>query len=80
MNYVTYFDYNLRFQFAGATNETMLFVGIGARGSFTTYSSFSFQTVRLWETGDQFRATLYAVGTLVLCLDSVEMVENQCRR
>lgn len=39
--------------FAGITNEVALLVGIGACGSFTTYSSFSFETVRLWETGDQ---------------------------
>lgn len=54
--------------FAGVTNEIALFVGGGACGAFTTYSSFSVQTVRLWETGDRLRATLYALGTLWLCL------------
>ena len=54
--------------FLGTSNEVVLFVGVGACGSFTTYSSFSFETVRLWETGDRLRATLYAVGTLGLCL------------
>jgi CrcB protein len=57
--------------FAGANNDVMLFVGMGACGSFTTYSSFSFQTVRLWETGERLRASLYAVGTLMLCLIGV---------
>jgi CrcB protein len=54
--------------FAGLSTETVLFVGVGACGSFTTYSSFSFETVRLWETGDRLRASVYAFGTLGLCL------------
>lgn len=54
--------------FATSESEIALFVGVGMCGSFTTYSSFSFETVRLWETGDRLRATIYAFGTLVLCL------------
>lgn len=54
--------------FAGVSNDAVLFVGVGACGSFTTYSSFSFQTVRLWETGDRLRASIYALGTVALCL------------
>jgi CrcB protein len=54
--------------FAGMNNEVLLFVGIGVCGSFTTYSLFSFQTVRLWEIGDRLRAGIYALGTLALCL------------
>lgn len=54
--------------FAGSTSDVMLFVGIGACGSFTTYSSFSFEVVRLWETGDRVRASIYAFGTFGLCL------------
>lgn len=54
--------------FAGMSNETVLFVGAGACGSFTTYSSFSVQTAQLWEAGDRLRATIYAFGTLGLCL------------
>ncbi len=54
--------------FSGVGDEIVLFVGVGASGSFTTYSSFSFETVRLWETGDRLRAILYSVGTLGLCL------------
>lgn len=49
----------------------ILFVGIGVCGSFTTYSSFSVETVRLWESGSRFRAAIYAVGTLSLCLLAV---------
>ncbi|MFB6170898.1 MAG: fluoride efflux transporter CrcB [Haloarculaceae archaeon] len=46
--------------FLGSGSDVALFVGTGACGSFTTFSSFSFQTVRLWESGDKFRAGLNA--------------------
>lgn len=57
--------------FAGINSEIMLLVGIGACGSFTTYSSFSFETVRLWETGNRLRAAIYALGTVSLCMIGV---------
>ena len=57
--------------FVGAGNDVILFLGIGLCGSFTTYSSFSVETVQLWEDGSRIRATLYAVGTFVLCLVAV---------
>jgi CrcB protein len=50
--------------FAGADSRMLLFVGTGACGSFTTFSSFSVETVRLWESGDRGRAIGNAVGTL----------------
>jgi CrcB protein len=54
--------------FASLTDDVVLFIGTGACGSFTTYSSFSVQTVRLWENDDRFGAIRYAGGTLGLCL------------
>lgn len=57
--------------FMGLSDEAILFIGIGACGSFTTYSSFSFETVRLWETDDRIRASIYAIGTFGLCLIAV---------
>lgn len=54
--------------FAGASNELLLLLGVGVCGSFTTYSSFSVETVRLWETGSHLRAVLYALGTFLACL------------
>lgn len=54
--------------FGKVQGEVALFVGGGACGAFTTYSSFSVQTVRLWETGDRFRATLYGVGMFGLSI------------
>lgn len=54
--------------FGGAGSDTVLFVGVGACGSFTTYSSFSFQTVQLWESGKRGYAAGNAVSNLVLSL------------
>ncbi|RRJ30986.1 fluoride efflux transporter CrcB [Halocatena pleomorpha] len=51
--------------FAGSSETVVLLLGTGACGSFTTFSSFSVQTVRLWETGDRKRALCNAVGTLL---------------
>ncbi len=59
--------------FSGVEGDLLLFVGIGACGSFTTYSSFSVETVQLWIDGDRFRATLYALGSLGLCLAAVAL-------
>ncbi|AEN05872.1 fluoride efflux transporter CrcB [Halolamina sp.] len=50
--------------FNGAGDETMLLVGTGACGAFTTFSSFSVQTVERWEAGRRALAVGYALGTL----------------
>lgn len=44
--------------FASVNNEILLFVGTGACGSFTTFSSFSFATVDLWNNGYRMKAVL----------------------
>lgn len=43
--------------FADLSDEVMLFVGVGMCGSFTTYSSFSFEVVRLWESGNRLQSS-----------------------
>ena len=48
--------------FAGVGGDVGLLVGTGLLGAFTTFSSFSFETVRLWETGDR----RHAVGNLLV--------------
>ena len=48
----------------GAESGVALFVGTGACGSFTTFSSFSVETVRLWETGERRRAFVNAAANL----------------
>lgn len=48
----------------GAGSDLLLFVGTGACGSFTTFSSFSVETVQLWEDGDRRLAALNATSNL----------------
>ncbi|KAA9399773.1 fluoride efflux transporter CrcB [Haloarcula sp. CBA1130] len=54
--------------FAGVTGDAALLLGVGACGSFTTFSSFSVETVRLWEDGHVTLSVLNAVGNLVCAL------------
>ena len=51
--------------FLNVGHAALLFVGTGACGSYTTFSSFSFDTVRLWESGDPSVALAYALANLV---------------
>lgn len=48
--------------------DLVLLVGAGFCGAFTTFSSFSFQTVALWERGERLPAALNALGNLVASL------------
>jgi CrcB protein len=48
-----------------------LFVMTGILGGFTTFSSFSLQTLTLARDGEWLRAGINAVGSLVLCLVAV---------
>ncbi len=57
--------------FLGAGEDVRLLVGTGACGSFTTFSSFSFDTVRLWETDTPAKAVVYAVANLAGALAAV---------
>ena len=57
--------------FAGAGESTLLLLGTGACGSFTTFSSFSLETVRLYERGDRLLAVANAVGNLALSVGGI---------
>lgn len=57
--------------FLGVGSETVLFVGTGACGAFTTFSSFSYETVRLCEIGHRNMSIGYALGNIVGALAAV---------
>lgn len=48
--------------------ELLLFASVGFCGSLTTFSTFSVQTVRLWQEDRPAAATSFALGTLLACL------------
>lgn len=57
--------------FAGLGESAMQFLGIGICGSFTTFSSFSVETVQLWERGERRLALFSAAGNLLLALSAI---------
>ncbi|AEH36374.1 fluoride efflux transporter FluC [Halopiger xanaduensis] len=57
--------------FAGAGDAALRLLGTGICGSFTTFSSFSVETVRLYERGDRRLAVANAAGNLVLSLAGI---------
>ncbi|ELY56660.1 fluoride efflux transporter FluC [Natronolimnohabitans innermongolicus] len=57
--------------FLGATASTLQLVGIGICGAFTTFSSFSVETVQLYERGDRLVAVANAAGNLALSLAAI---------
>jgi CrcB protein len=48
--------------------EARVFVTVGLCGGFTTFSSFSLQTVELVRTGQPGRAAVYVLASVSLCL------------
>ncbi|WP_459890018.1 fluoride efflux transporter CrcB [Halostagnicola bangensis] len=57
--------------FAGASESLVQLVGIGICGSFTTFSSFSVETVQLWERGDRRLAVVNAGANLAVSLAAI---------
>jgi CrcB protein len=53
------------------TDNARDFLMIGVCGGFTTFSSFSLQTLNLARTGDWGAAAGYTLGSVVLCLAAV---------
>lgn len=49
-------------------NEIRLFVAVGVFGGFTTFSSFSLDTITLIERGDIILAAIYIIGSVLLSL------------
>ncbi len=51
--------------------DTRAFVLVGMLGGFTTFSSFSLETLNLARDGEWLWAAANAIGTLALCLTAV---------
>jgi len=51
-----------------ASAELRVFVMVGICGGFTTFSSFSLQTVDLLQAGETAAAAFYIVASVALCL------------
>ena len=54
-----------------APNEIRLFVLVGFCGGFTTFSSFSLQTLELFQSGEALLGGLNVLGSVALCLAAV---------
>jgi CrcB protein len=50
------------------SNDARIFVIVGVCGGFTTFSSFSLQTVELARSGQAGRAALYVAASMIVCL------------
>ncbi|WP_168927110.1 fluoride efflux transporter FluC [Natronorubrum aibiense] len=57
--------------FVGVSESTLILVGTGICGSLTTFSSFSVETVQLYERGDRLLAVANATGNLALSLSAI---------
>lgn len=57
--------------FLGAGEEVLHAVGTGACGSYTTFSSFSVDTVKIWEGGDHLLSAWYATANLLGALTAI---------
>jgi CrcB protein len=50
---------------AGGNEHTRLLIGVGVLGGFTTFSSFSLETVNMIERGDWGMALTYALVSVI---------------
>lgn len=56
---------------SGLPQELRLFLTTGVLGGFTTFSSFSLETVALWERGEGLAAFVYVVASCALSLGAM---------
>jgi fluoride exporter len=50
------------------TPEARAFIAVGFCGGFTTFSTFSFEAMRLLEDGEGWRAAVYVMASVLLSL------------
>lgn len=53
---------------ASAPPEWRAFLGMGVIGGYTTFSTFSYESVRLFQNGEWERALLYTMGSVVFSI------------
>lgn len=53
------------------SNEIKMFLTVGFLGSFTTFSTFSFDTMSLWTRGDVMGAAAYIVSSALLSVGAI---------
>lgn len=49
----------------GASQHLRLFLATGVLGGYTTFSTFSLETVMLWERGDHLATLAYVLGSVI---------------
>jgi CrcB protein len=52
----------------GLGGHSLAVAGVGLCGGYTTWSTASWETIHLHQTGHRLEAVVYTVGSLVLCL------------
>ena len=57
----------------GLSERSLLFLKTGFCGGFTTFSTFSLETIELMEQGRAWMTALYAIVSVALCMAGVLM-------
>ncbi len=61
------------FTFSSVSDSIMYFLNMGLLGSFTTFSTFAYETFKLLEEGESMYFILNIVLNILLCLMGVAM-------